>query len=168
MRGSSRLNSRSMLFGLGLTGVAVLGFGGWTFAAGGQEDVKTTPVLTTDSADLKWVDIPDLPPGAKVALLAMSGDWSVARVKFPPHYVVPPHSHPNAEAVWLISGQVGFGFGDKVDKTGPWLKPGAFFVLQPGGKHYVWTGDEGGVIDVQVSAPGGITFVDPADAPKKK
>ncbi|MBB6411550.1 hypothetical protein [Mesorhizobium sangaii] len=63
---------------------------------------------------------------------------------------------------------IGFGFGDKADTIGPWLKPGSFFVLQPGGKHYVWTGDEGGVIDVQVSSPGGITFVNPADAPTKK
>ncbi|RWE38729.1 MAG: hypothetical protein E5V89_12580 [Mesorhizobium sp.] len=168
MKISSRSNGRSMLLVLGLAGSAALVYGGWAFAAEGQEGVKTTPVLTTDSTDLKWQDIGDLPPGAKVAVMAKSGDWSVARVKFPPHYVVPPHSHPNAEAVWLISGQVGFGFGDKVDKTGPWLKPGAFFALQPGGMHYVWTGDEGGVIDVQVSAPGGITFANPADAPKKK
>jgi quercetin dioxygenase-like cupin family protein len=157
-----------MLLALGVTGAAVLVFGGWAFAAEGQEGAKTTAVLTTDSADLKWGDIGDLPPGAKFAVLANSGDWSVVRVKFPPHYVVPPHSHPNAEAVWLISGNVGFGFGDKVDKTGPWLKPGAFFALQPGGMHYVWTGDEEGIIDVQVSAPGGITFANPADAPKKK
>ncbi|TPJ38510.1 cupin domain-containing protein [Mesorhizobium sp. B2-6-5] len=168
MKISSRSHGRSMLLFLGLTGVAALEFGSWAFAAEGQEGVTTTAVMTTDSPDLKWMDIGDLPPGAKVAVLAQSGDWSVARVKFPPHYVVPPHSHPNAEAVWLISGQVGFGFGDKVDKTGPWLKPGAFFALQPGGKHYVWTGDEGGIIDVQVSAPGGINFVNPADAPKKK
>ena len=161
-------HGRWMFIVLGLTGAAVLTSGGWALAAEGQQGVKTTPVLTTDSPDLKWQDIGDLPPGAKVAVLAQSGDWSVARVKFPPHYVVPPHSHPNAEAVWLISGQVGFGFGDKVDQTGPWLKPGAFFALQPGGKHYVWTGDDGGIIDVQVSAPGGITFVNPADAPKKK
>ncbi|WP_141245275.1 hypothetical protein [Mesorhizobium sp. WSM3860] len=93
------------------------------------------------------------------------GRWNVERKsELRPH----PTWLYGAEAVWLISGQVGFGFGDKVDQTGPWLKPGAFFALQPGGKHYVWTGDEGGVIDVQVSAPGGITFVNPADAPKKK
>ncbi|MBB6411551.1 hypothetical protein HNQ71_004239 [Mesorhizobium sangaii] len=109
LRGSPRSNGRSMLLALGLTGAAVFAFGGCAFAAADQEGVKSTAVLNTDSADLKWVDIPDLPPGAKVALLAMSGDWSVARVKFPPHYVVPPHSHPNAEAVWLISGQSGSG-----------------------------------------------------------
>jgi quercetin dioxygenase-like cupin family protein len=84
-----------------------------------------------------------------------------------PTYLVPPHSHPNAEAVWLISGNVVFGFGDKVDKTLAPLKPGAFFELEAGGKHWVWTGDEGGIIDVQVSDPFGMTYVNPADAPMK-
>jgi quercetin dioxygenase-like cupin family protein len=134
-----------------------------TWAA--QKEVKRTPVLTTNSAELKWAPIDVLPPGAQAAVLASAGDWSVVRVKFPPNYVVPPHSHPNAEAVWLISGKVGFGFGDTVDKSGPWLEPGAFFALEAGGHHYVWTGDEGGIIDVQVSDPGGITYVHPSDAP---
>src|SRR3954470_10239144 len=84
-----------------------------------QKDAKTTPVLTTDSAELKWMPADGLPPGAQVAVLSSAGDWSVVRVKFPPHYLVPPHFHPNAEAVWLVSGSVVFGFGEKVDKTLP-------------------------------------------------
>ena len=166
MRGASRLNGRTVFFALGLTGAAVLAFGGWASAA--QKDAKTTPVLTTESPDLKWMPADGLPPGAQVAVLSSAGDWSIVRVKFPPHYLVPPHFHPNAEAVWLISGSVLFGFGDKVDKTLPFLKPGAFFELEPNGHHYVWTGDEGGVIDVQVSDPGGMTYLNPADAPKMK
>jgi quercetin dioxygenase-like cupin family protein len=164
MRVLSR-SSRSTLLALGLTGATVVGFGGWASAA--QKDAKTTPVLTTDSVDLKWMPVDMLPPGAQVAVLASGGDWNVVRVKFPPHYLVPPHSHPNAEAVWLIGGNVVFGFGDKVDKTLAPLKPGAFFALEAGGKHWVWTGDEGGIIDVQVSDPGGMTYVNPADAPMK-
>ena len=150
-------------FSIGLAGVVVLTLGSWASAA--QKDVKTTPVMTT--AELKWMPIGDLPPGAQVAVLASAGDWSVVRVKFPPHYLVPPHSHPNAETVTVVSGKVGFGFGEKADMTGPLLESGAFFALAPNGMHYVWTGDEGGIIDVQVSDPGGITFANPADAPKK-
>jgi quercetin dioxygenase-like cupin family protein len=123
MRVPSR-SSRSTLLALGLTGAAVVGFGGWASAA--QKDAKTTPVLTTDSVDLKWMPVDMLPPGAQYAVLASGGDWNVVRVKFPPHYLVPPHFHPNAEAVSLISGNVVFGFGDKVDKTLAPLKPGAF------------------------------------------
>jgi quercetin dioxygenase-like cupin family protein len=137
---------------------------GWT----AQKDAKTTPVLTTDSPELKWEPADIIPPGAQYAVLAAGGDWSVVRVKFPPHYLVPPHSHPNAEAIWLVSGSVIFGMGEKVDKTQPFLKPGAFVALEPGHNHWVWTGDEGGIIDVQVSDPGGISYVNPADDPKNK
>lgn len=133
-----------------------------------QAKVKLTPVLTTESADLKWGDVDVLPPGTKAALLAKAGDWQVARVKFPPHYVVPPHSHPNAEAIWVVGGKVGFGFGQKVDMTGRLLEPGAFFAQPAGTFHYLWTGDEGAVIDVQVTEPQEITFSNPADDPRKK
>jgi quercetin dioxygenase-like cupin family protein len=137
---------------------------GWT----AQKDAKTTPVLTTDSPELKWAPADIIPPGAQFAVLAAGGDWSVVRVKFPPHYLIPPHSHPNAEAIWLVSGSVIFGMGEKVDKTQSFLKPGAFVALEPGHNHWVWTGDEGGIIDVQVSDPGGITYVNPADDPQNK
>ncbi len=148
------------------TAMATIALGSTAWTA--QKDVKTTPVLTTDSPELKWAPADIIPPGAQYAVLASAGDWSVVRVKFPPHYLVPPHSHPNSEAVWLVSGSVVFGFGENVDKTQPFLKPGSFFVLEPGGKHWVWTGDEGGIIDVQVSDPGGIAYVNPADDPSKK
>jgi quercetin dioxygenase-like cupin family protein len=118
-------------------------------------------------ADLKWGDIGDLPPVGKFAVLASAGDWNVVRVKFPPHYLVPPHSHPNAETVTVVAGSVGFGFGKNADRTGPLLKPGAFFALAAGDWHYVWTGDEEGIIDVQVSDPGGMTYANPSDAPMK-
>jgi quercetin dioxygenase-like cupin family protein len=124
MRVRSQSDSRSILLALGLTSAALLASGGSAPAA--QKDAKTTPVLTTDSVDVKWMPVDMLPPGAQFAVLASGGDWNVVRVKFPPHYLVPPHSHPNAEAVWLISGNVVFGFGDKVDKTLAPLKPGAF------------------------------------------
>lgn len=73
MKISSRSNGRSMLIVLGLTSAAALVSGGVAFAVESQEGVKTTPVLTTDSPDLKWQDIGDLPPGAKFAVLAHSG-----------------------------------------------------------------------------------------------
>jgi quercetin dioxygenase-like cupin family protein len=151
------------LLARGLTGAAVLMLS-CTAVSAAQKDVKTTPVINT--ADLQWKDSTRLPPGAKVAVLAAAGDWSVVRIKLPPHYLVPPHSHPNAEAVTVVSGHVGFGFGKDAKMNGPMLSPGAFFALEPGGWHYVWTGDDEGIIDVQVSDPGGIVYANPEDAPK--
>jgi quercetin dioxygenase-like cupin family protein len=148
---------------------AVLGSGGLAYA--GPKDVKTTPVLTTDSPELKWTTIGDgqgIPAGAQAAELVSGPDWHIVRVKFPPHYLISPHSHPDGEEIWLISGTVVFGFGDKVDKTQAPLKPGAFFALQGGGKHWVLTGDEGGVIDVLEAANAPINYVNSADDPRNK
>src|SRR5215831_4348930 len=145
-------------------GAAVLASGG--LACAGPKDVKTTPVLTTDSPELKWTTIGEgqgIPAGAQAAVLVGGDDWHIVRVKLPPHYVIPPHSHPDGEEIWLVSGNIIFGFGDKVDKTQAPLKPGAFFALQGGGTHWVLTGDEGGVFDVLEVANAPINYINPAD-----
>jgi hypothetical protein len=52
--------------------------------------------------------------------------------------------------------------------SGALPEPGAFFA-QPGGTfHYLWTGDERGIIDVQVSEPQDMTSAMPADDPRIK
>src|SRR5690349_15777058 len=77
---SSKSSFQLARLALGFTAItAFLGFGDSAFAQ--QRNVKTTPVMNT--SDLKWADAVNLPPGAKVAILASAGDWSVRRVKFP-------------------------------------------------------------------------------------
>jgi hypothetical protein len=50
---------------------------------------------------LIWKDSPNLPKGAQVAILVgdptKPGEVVVQRLKFPPNYHVPPHTHPYAE-----------------------------------------------------------------------
>jgi quercetin dioxygenase-like cupin family protein len=156
---------KAQFLGIGVISAA-LASGGVVSGQAAEKDVKTTPVMTNDN--VTWQDADVLPPGAKFAVLAAAGDWNVVRVKFPPHYLVPPHAHPNAETVTIVSGKVGFGFGKTPDMSGALLEPGAFFALEAGGWHYVWTGDEGGIIDVQVSDPGGMQYANPSDDPKMK
>src|SRR4051794_3224754 len=97
--------------------------------AAGLEKMKSTPILTSD--DLKWQDVvsDDFPKGMKVAVLASSGDYSVTRVVLPPHSVIRAYSHPAAEAVTVVGGQVGFMFGKDGDMSGKLFGPGAFFVM---------------------------------------
>lgn len=63
---------------------------------------------------LKWQDgPPSLPPGAKIAVL--EGDPTkpgpfVFRVKVPDGYKIPPHTHPKAERVTVISGTFNLGW----------------------------------------------------------
>jgi quercetin dioxygenase-like cupin family protein len=48
------------------------------------------------------------------------------RVKMPPHYLIPPHSHPDGQAVWLVSGTVVFGFGEMDRMLSYLTTPGSF------------------------------------------
>src|SRR5882724_6694847 len=59
------------------------------------------------AADLKWVDLPSLPPGAQAAILEGPMDKAspfTARLRFPANYRIPPHWHPAIEHVTVLSG----------------------------------------------------------------
>jgi quercetin dioxygenase-like cupin family protein len=59
---------------------------------------------------LVWKDNPSIPKGGQVTILVgdptKAGEVVVQRVKLPPNYQVPPHTHPYAETVTVISGSV--------------------------------------------------------------
>ena len=128
--------------------------------------------VTTTPESMKWQDNPALPKGGQGVVLVgdptKAGEAVVYRVKFPANYLIPPHTHGYAEAITVISGNVGFGLGEKADKTGAMLKAGTFITNPAQSPHYVWSGDEGAVIQVQYIGPAGITYLDPKDDPHKK
>jgi len=137
--------------------------------ASAQDSMKVIRV-TPDA--LAWKDNPNIPKGAQVTILQgdpTKAEVVVQRVKLPANYKVPPHTHPYAENVTVISGRVGLGMGEKFDaKEGDMVTAGAFF-SQPGKHaHYVWTGSEEAIIQVQFTGPGGIDYINPADDPRKK
>jgi len=121
---------------------------------------------------LTWKDNPALPKGAQFAVLVgdptKAGGVVVQRVKLPANYQVPPHTHPYAETVTVISGSLGNGMGEKFEKKGKMLKPGSFFALPAKHAHFVWTGNEEAILQVQFVGPGGIDYINPADDPRKK
>ena len=111
-----------------------------------------------------------LPKGGQTTILV--GDPSkaetiVLRVKFPPHYKVPPHTHPWSEVVTMLSGTCWNGMGDDMEK-GVVLKPSSVFVLPANHAHQIWTTDEEAIIQVQFTGPGDITYINPADDPRDK
>jgi len=121
--------------------------------------------------DLKWADVPSLPPGAKIAVI--QGPLNEAlpftfRLKFPADYKVPAHWHPGIEHVTVISGTFDMGTGDKLDpsKTMP-LSAGSFAIMQPKTNHFAWTKEET-IIQVHGVGPWAINYVNPADDPRKK
>jgi len=131
----------------------------------GQGHLMQTP------DELKWADIASMAPGAKIAVIEGPLNEAVPfilRLKLPPNYTIAPHTHPAYEHVTVISGTLYFAAGDKLDpqKTIA-LKAGSVAVMPPGSPMFGYTKEET-VIQVHGVGPWGITYVNPADDPRKK
>jgi quercetin dioxygenase-like cupin family protein len=121
--------------------------------------------------DLVWKEHPVF-KGAQTVILVgdpTKAETIVQQTKFPPHYRVPPHTHPDAEVVTVLSGNYWNSFGQSFDKSkGIELHPGSLFVLPAGHAHYTWTEDTEVIVQVNFTGPGGVTFINPADDPRNK
>ena len=120
---------------------------------------------------LKWGPVPPaFPKGAEVAVIAgdpgKDGPY-VIRLRVPAGYKVPPHTHPVDENVTVISGTFHIGMGEKLDEAkGTALTAGGFARVLPGMAHYAWF-TEPTIVQVHGVGPTGITYVNPADDPRK-
>jgi len=134
-----------------------------------QEDGRHTQVIMP--AAVKFAGNPAFPKDIQIATLVgdptKSGETVVQRIKFPPNFTMPPHTHPFSEVVTVISGNIGTNAGEQPVKAGDLLKPGSMWVYPKGHAHYAWTGDGEAVLQVQYIGPGGIEYVNPADDPRK-
>jgi quercetin dioxygenase-like cupin family protein len=123
------------------------------------------------SDDLKWVDNPSLPPGAKTAVI--EGPLNEAgpvtfRLKFPAAYKVPAHFHPAVEHVTVLSGTLNMGVGETFDEAKTMALPAGSVAIMPSKvNHFAWTKEET-VVQVHGIGPWGVTYVNPADDPRKK
>ena len=122
-------------------------------------------------SDLKWSDVPSLPPGAKIAVI--EGKLSEAqaftfRLSFPANYKIPAHWHPAVERVTVLSGTFNMGTGDKLDETKTMaLAAGSIAIMQPKTNHFAWT-KTATVLQLNTTGPWDLTYVNPADDPRKK
>lgn len=120
---------------------------------------------------LVWKENPAFPKGVQIATLVgdpAKNEPVVLRIKFPPNFQMPPHTHPYAEVVTVINGTIGATHGEKFVKKGEMLKPGALWTYPAKHAHYAWTGNKGAIIQVQFTGPGGIDYVNPSDDPRKQ
>ena len=122
-------------------------------------------------ADLKWADVPSLPPGAKIAVIEGPMNEAVpftVRIKLPANYKIPAHWHPAVEHVTVISGTFNMGTGDKLDqtKTKP-LSAGSVAIMQPKTNHFAWTKKET-IVQIHGVGPWGVNYVNPEDDPRTK
>ena len=143
----------------------------WFIAFSIPAMAQDTPTRVTPDA-LAWKENPAFPKGVLIATLVgeptKAGDVVVQRIKFPPNFQMPPHTHPFSEVVTVISGNIGSSHGEKFEKKGELLKPGSLWVYPAKHSHYAWTGNEEAILQVQFVGPGGIDYINPADDPRKK
>jgi quercetin dioxygenase-like cupin family protein len=119
---------------------------------------------------MKWEAAPSsLPGGAEMAVLygdpTKEGDF-VARIRAPKGYRIPPHTHPKAELVTVISGAFSFGRGQAADRASVERLPAGSFISMPAGVlHYVFV-DEDSVLQINAAGPFQIDYYDPKDDPR--
>ena len=123
-------------------------------------------------SSLHWGPAPDaFPTGAKMAVEkgdpTKSGEF-VVRLSFPDGYKIPPHWHPTDENVRVRSGEFLVGMGDVLDasKTKK-MVPGDSGSL-PAKAHHFALAHGATEVSVRAMGPFAMTYVNPADDPRKK
>lgn len=123
-------------------------------------------------SELKWGNGPgSLPAGAQFVVLegdpAKEGLFTM-RLRLPDGYQIPPHYHSGVEHVTVIAGTFHVGVGEKFDKaaTTP-MAAGTFGYWLPPMRHFAWAQGET-VLQLHGIGPWTITYVNPADDPRKK
>jgi len=123
--------------------------------------------------EIKWAPgPPSIPPGAEVAVLygdpGKDGLFAM-RLKFPKGYKIAPHTHPMPEVLTVISGTFRLGMGETADQgKAKALAAGSFAALSPGMAHFAAADDDNTVVQLNSTGPWTLTYVNPADDPRKK
>lgn len=146
----------------------VIVFGVFGTLSSSEAEMEDRRMMTP--GELNWADVPSLPAGAKIMVIEGPLNEAVPftfRLKFPANYSIPAHWHPAVERVTVLSGTFYMGVGDKLDTgNSTALLPGGMMIMQAGTKHFAWNKDEV-ILQLHGTGPWGITYVDPADDPRK-
>jgi hypothetical protein len=148
---------------LGAFAIALSSFG-WT-----QASAQVPAHLIVTPAELKWSDVPSLPPGAQLAViegsLASTCTFTV-RLKFPANYRIPPHWHPAVERITVLSGNFNLGMGTRFDPNlVTSMRAGSVAVMMPQMNHFAWI-TEDTIVQLHGTGPWGITYLDPTEDPR--
>ncbi|PNS08421.1 cupin domain-containing protein [Solilutibacter silvestris] len=153
-----KFSYRATLLALALVGVAA--------------PINATPPaehMAMHANALQWGDAPPgLPKGAKLAVLSgnpgADGLFTI-RLKMPPGYRIPRHTHPTDEAVTVIQGHLDYSMGDAASAHAGMLGANDF-VNMPAGMQHAVSSKGGAIVQVQAMGPFQINYVNPADDPR--
>jgi Domain of unknown function (DUF4437) len=156
---------------LGMLAVAALAVWTGTQAGGEKKGHADKDHVMVRPDEVQWGPAPPaLPPGGKFAVLVgdpgKAGPY-VLRAKLPDGYKVPPHWHPTDENVTVLQGTLMVGKGEKLNpSTSEALPAGSYMRMPKEMHHFAWTKGET-IIQVHGMGPFEITYVNPADDPRK-
>jgi quercetin dioxygenase-like cupin family protein len=126
-------------------------------------------MLTPD--ELPWRDAPAVAKNAQIAVIEGPINKPVPfmfRLKLPAESRIAPHVHPAYERVTVLSGTFYFAHGKDFDKSKLRALPaGSVAIMPPGAPMFGYTREET-VIQLNGTGPWGLTYLDPADDPRKK
>jgi quercetin dioxygenase-like cupin family protein len=150
-------------FALALASLVTLAFS--TIAAGAPLE----PILI-NAKNIKWgAAPPDLPKGAKVAVLV--GDPTAAgqfvmRISLPSKYKMPFHWHSQAQRITVISGTVYIATTETYDKKlAHAVKPGGFVIVPARAQNFAFT-KGAAVIEIHGDGPFDVKYTNPSDDPQ--
>ncbi|MDF1758440.1 MAG: cupin domain-containing protein [Legionellaceae bacterium] len=102
--------------------------------------------------DIKWKQLPNMPKGADFSLLEGKLDLDhpfTIRISLPPNTRMIPHYHVTVEHIVVLSGVLYTNSGENfTTKNGQRMPAGSYAVYPPKFNHFVWTGKEGAVFQV--------------------
>lgn len=124
------------------------------------------------ASEMEWKAGPDsLPPGVQMTVISGSpkekGPFTM-RLKFPANFKVPPHWHSKDENLTILEGEFNMGMGDKFDETATHkITSGGYVKMPMKTRHFAMAGSEGAMLQMHGMGPFDITYVNPADDPRK-
>ena len=127
------------------------------------------PILI-NAKNIKWgAAPPDLPKGAKVAVLfgdpTATGQY-VMRVSLPSKYKMPFHWHSQAARMTVISGTVYVASTETYDKKlAHAVKPGGFVIVPARAQSFVFTKGSA-VVEIHGDGPFDVKYTNPSDDPQ--
>jgi quercetin dioxygenase-like cupin family protein len=74
------------------------------------------------------------------------------RIRAEGSWVIPPHAHPRAGQITVLSGDIHYGLGASVDKSkSETFSAGDYYVSAPGTVHYTWADAP---VEIQITGNG--------------
>lgn len=121
---------------------------------------------------IRWTAAPpSFRRGAEAALLF--GDPSregpfVLRLRFPDGYVIAPHRHPGAEILTVLSGTFALGVGEDASRGEVIRMTAGSFTAMPAGMPHHARAEGETVVQLNSMGPWSITYINPADDPRRQ